>query len=358
MKAATYRGAQDIAVEERPAPELSAGDARVVVESVGVCGTDVRIYKGEHRAYAGAAGRIPGHEIVGRLVEVAGEVPPGLSLDDPVFVAPNLGCGRCEQCARGNENLCPTTDGIGITLDGGFAEQLVVPARAVSAGNLIRLDEAGDRDAAVLIEPLACVLRGQEKVDVHEGDSVLVGGGGPVGLLHVALAVARGASLVICSEPSAARRDAARRAGAAVVVDPSQEDVGAVVAEATGGRGVDVVITAAPVHSMQTEAVQLAAVGGRVLFFGGLPKSRPTVELDSNAIHYKELLVAGTTASSLEDCRRAAELVTSGRIDLGGLVSDVFGLEDFSSAVEKVQDGSALKVVIRPQEPTPSRRAS
>jgi L-iditol 2-dehydrogenase len=347
MRAVVYRGPRDLAVTEVPDHALRPGDVRVTVVSAGVCGTDVRIFKGEHSAYASGVGRVPGHEIVGRVAE-AGTLPPGLAPGDLVFIAPNIGCGQCRQCVRGNENLCAATEGIGITLDGGFAEHVVVPARAVGRGNLIRLDDASDPDAAVLIEPLACVLRGQDKVNVGTGDTVLVGGGGPVGLLHIALARARGASLVICSEPSPERRAAARTAGAAVVVDPGSGDLDAVVAEATDGAGTDVVITAAPVHALQNAALRLAAPSGRILFFGGLPRSRPTVELDTNAIHYKELTVAGTTASTLDDCRRAAELVGQERIELDWMVSDRVGLPNVAQAIAKVQEAAALKVVVKP----------
>lgn len=349
MRAVTYRGPSNLVVEEHPDRPLEPGEVRIAVEGTGVCGTDVRIYKGEHSAYADAEGRIPGHEIVGRITEsAADELGAGLELGSLVFVAPNLGCGHCVQCRTGNENLCPDTDGIGITLNGGFAEQLIVPARAVEAGNLIPLAEDADTDTAVLIEPLACVLRGQAKIDVAQGDSVLVAGGGPIGLLHIALAVTRGASQVICSEPSPARREAALKAGAAVVVDPTQEVLAEVVAGATDGLGMDVVVTAAPIHAIQREALELAAPRGRVLFFGGLPKSRPTVELDTNIVHYKELILAGTTASSLSDCRAAAELVAAGDIELDWMISDVRPLEDFAGAVDKVQDASALKVVVKP----------
>ena len=345
MRAVVYHGPRDLPVTDVPDRPLRSGDVRVSVVSAGVCGTDVRIFKGEHSAYADAAGRVPGHEIVGHVAE-AGALPPGLAPGDLVFVAPNIGCGECRQCARGNENLCATTEGIGITLDGGFAESVVVPARAVQRGNLIRLDGTSSVDAAVLIEPLACVLRGQDKINLRNGDTVLVGGGGPVGLLHIALGKARGASLIICSEPSPDRRAAARTAGAAVVVDPG--DLDSAVADATDGAGMDVVITAAPVHALQAAALHLAAPSGRVLFFGGLPRSRPTVELDTNTIHYKELTVFGTTASTLEDCRRAAELVGQGRIELEWMVSDRVGLADFAGAIAMVQDGAARKVVIKP----------
>jgi L-iditol 2-dehydrogenase len=345
VRAVVYNGPEDLPVVNVPDRPLHPGDVRVTVVSAGVCGTDVRIFKGEHSAYADGVGRVPGHEIVGHVAE-ADTLPPGLAPGDLVFVAPNIGCGVCRQCTHGNENLCATTDGIGITLDGGFAENVVVPARAVKRGNLIRLGDASGADAAVLIEPLACVLRGQDKINVGADDTVLVGGGGPVGLLHVALAKARGASLIICSDPSPDRRAAARRAGAVVVADP--DDVDAAVTEATDGAGMDVVITAAPAHALQAAALHLATPTGRVLFFGGLPRSRPIVELDTNTIHYKELTVAGTTASTLDDCRRAAELFGLGRIELEWMVSDRVGLADFAQAITKVQDGAARKVVIKP----------
>ena len=348
MRAAVYHGPQDIRPQEVPEPTVERGDVLLSVRAAGVCGTDVRIVKGEHAAYANGVGRIPGHEIVGRVEQSPDGGPP---VGQIVFVAPNVGCGHCAQCRGGNENLCPDTEALGITLDGAFAERVVVPARAVARGNLLPLGEElspAQQESAVLIEPLACVLRGQDKVGLGQGDTVVVAGGGPVGLLHVALARARGASLVICSEPSAERRAAALRAGAAVVVDPTHEDVEAITAEATGGRGVDVAITAAPVHALQASALRLAASGGRVLFFGGLPKSRPTVELDTNLIHYKELLVAGTTASTLDDCRCAVELVTSGGIDLGWMVSDRHALADVATAIARAQDPTALKVVVLP----------
>ena len=348
MRAVVYRGPRDLVVADVDVRLLDRGDVRVAVDSAGVCGTDVRIFKGEHSGFANGTGRVPGHEVVGRVSEVGpGVSPPGLAVGDVVFVAPNIGCGVCAQCRRGNDNLCPTTEAIGISLDGGFAERVLVPARAVERGNLIPLGSVSS-EAGVLIEPLACVLRGQDKVDVHEGDTVFVAGAGPVGLLHVALARTRGAALVICSEPSAVRREAALRAGAAVVVDPTTADPHESVAAATGGLGADVVITAAPVHALQSAALHLAATGGRVLFFGGLPKSRPTVELDTNLIHYKELSVFGSTASTLDDCRRAAEIVGRGGIELDWMVSDRYALEDFAEAVGRAQDPAALKVIVKP----------
>jgi L-iditol 2-dehydrogenase len=244
--------------------------------------------------------------------------------------------------------LCRQTQGIGITRDGGFAEQVTIPAPAVERGNLIKLESTIDPISATLIEPLACVLRGQQKVDVRVGDTVLVAGAGPVGLLHIALASASGASLIVCSEPSERRRDAAIRAGATDAVDPLNVDITEYIADLTGGAGIDVVITAAPVAQLQTMAVELAAVGGRVLFFGGLPKTRPTIEINSNTVHYREISIWGTTASTNENCREAATLINRRVLDLAWLITDILPIADYASAINKVQDTSAIKVVLDP----------
>jgi L-iditol 2-dehydrogenase len=349
MRVVSYQGPKNFRLDQRPDADLASGEARLQVEACGVCGTDVRIYKGEHSAYEHAAGRVPGHEIVGRIVEISADAQiDEVGTGDRVFVAPNIGCGSCVQCASGNENLCRRTEGIGITRDGAFADHLIVPSRAVERGNLIPLDSAIDPATGTLIEPLACVLRGQQKVRLGLGDSVYVAGGGPIGLLHIALAKASGASVIICSEPSEPRRQAAIRAGADHAIDPMAGDPAELVADLTGGAGIDVVITAAPIHAIQTSAIELAGTGGRVLFFGGLPKSRPTVEIDTNIIHYRELLVVGTTASTNQNCRDATALINAGVLSLDWMVSDIVALDDFTDAIDKVQDAAALKVVLAP----------
>ena len=348
MRALVYRGPGRLEVEERDSPPLGPGEARVRVEAAGLCGTDVRIFSGQHRAYADVSDRVPGHEIVGRLVEVGPGAGPAPAVGTRVFVAPNFGCGACDFCRRGAENLCRTTQGLGITRDGGFAEEVVVPAAAVRLGNVIALADDQDPAVATLVEPLACVVRGQDKVALGAADTVYVAGAGPVGLLHVALARARGASRVVCADRSPVRRAAAERAGAEVTFDWSTTDAVAEIEELTDGRGVDVVVAAAPSHELQAQSLRLAAPSGRVLLFAGLPKSRPTVELDTNEIHYKELLVTATTASTLHDCTEAARLLGGDLSGLGWLVTDTYDLDQAEAAAARAQDRSALKVVVTP----------
>ena len=132
------------------------------------------------------------------------------------------------------------------------------------------------------------------------------------------------------------------------VVDSREEDLVAIVAEETSGEGADAVIVAAPAHKAQEMALELAAIGGQINFFGGLPKDQPTIYFNSNLVHYKELVVTGTSACSTNDCRRAVAIVESKRIDLLRLVGERFPLPSAREAFMAVEEGKTLKVVIEP----------
>jgi L-iditol 2-dehydrogenase len=339
MRALVYRGPGQLRVEERPDREPGPGEALLRVEACGICGTDLRIASGAHRAYPDGTVRVPGHEIAGRL-EAVGEgvdLPAGSA----AFIAPNIGCGRCRECRAGRVNLCRTPRALGITDDGGFAEFLLLEQPLVAQGNVLVVDDGPDMAALALVEPLACALRGSKACRIAEGDVVVIVGAGPVGLMHLQLARLHNPKTVIVSEPSAARRAEADRFGADVTVEPAD------LAEAAGD-GADVIVTAAPAPAAQQQALELAAPGARINFFGGLPRDRSRVELDTNLIHYRELLVTGTTANTTEDCHEALELVTSGRVDTAALVGDREPLDAAADAFATAQSGERLKVVIEP----------
>jgi L-iditol 2-dehydrogenase len=347
MLAAVYHGPEDLRIEQAPIPEIGSGEILLKVDAASVCGTDIRILHGAHRKYPPGTVRIPGHEVAGTIARL-GEGIVGYQEGQRVFVAPNWGCGHCRQCVSGKNNLCADYGATGITVDGAFAEYLRVPAPAVLQGNVMPVAPAVDPAHAALIEPFACVLHGQDVLEIQPGEVVLVMGAGPIGLMHLKLALLRGAGRLLVSEPLAERRALALAMGADAAIDPVTQDLGGFVRESTGGLGADVIIVAAPSHAAQEAALQLAAIGGRINFFGGLPKDRPLIQLDANLVHYKELRVTGTTACSTSDCRRAAEIVSSGKIDLGDLVSLRYPLQQAREAFAAAEQGSALKVVIQP----------
>ena len=347
MLAAVYHGPNDLRVEEVPVPVIGKNEILVKVLSASICGTDLRIFHGNHRLYLPGTVRIPGHEVVGTIAAVGAEVE-SYSVGQRVFCAPNTGCGHCLQCISGNNNLCAHYDAIGVTSDGSFAEYVRIPANSVRQGNVIPVSEGLDAAVAALMEPFACVLRGQNALHIKPGEVVLVIGAGPIGVMHTKLARARGAGRIIVSEPLPARAAQVRRMGADRVVDPTSENLKLVLNEESHGRGADVIIVAAPVHAAQESALDLAAISGRINFFGGLPKDRPMINFDSNLVHYKELVITGTTACSTADCWQATEIVNSGMVDLSDLVSQRFPLKEAVAAFAAAEDRKSLKIVLEP----------
>lgn len=347
MQAAVYHGPHDLRVESRLLPTIGSDEALLRVVNAGICGTDLRIWHGGHRQYPAGTIRIPGHEVVGDIAQVGANLI-GLEVGQRVLVAPNMGCGHCRQCVGGNNNLCHDYRAIGITMDGAFAEYLRIPAEAIWQGNLIPVARETDPATAVLIEPFACVLRGQDVLNIRAGDIVLVVGDGPIGLMHVILARLQGAGRIVVSGHHPARLAYALEAGADRAIDSRQESLAAIVAEVSEGRGADVVIIAAPTHEAQQEALELAVTRGRINFFGGLPKNQSTIQVDSNLVHYKELRITGTTGCSTNDCWRAAALINSGQVKLSGMVSARFSLSEAPTAFAAAEDRKSLKVVIEP----------
>ncbi len=347
MLAAVYYGPDDLRLEEHAIPAIGPDEALLKVVSTGICGTDLRILHGEHRKFPPGTVRIPGHEIVGDLVEVGSNVA-GLPMGQRVMVAPNFGCGHCRQCVNGHNNRCANYGAVGVTMDGAFAEYLRIPAPLIFQGGLIPVRPETDPAAAALIEPLACVVRGQAPLDIGPNDLVLVVGAGPIGNMHVMLARLKGARRIIVSEVQPARLANALQVGADRGVNALKEDVAAVILDESGGEGADVIIVAAPAHAAQENALQLAAIGGRINFFGGLPKDRSRIDFDSNLVHYKELVVTGTTACSTGDCWRAAEIVNAGRVDLTQLISGRFPLRAIHTALAQAEDRTSLKIVVEP----------
>jgi L-iditol 2-dehydrogenase len=348
MIAAVYHGPEDLRVEEISMPSAARGEVVLQVDYASICATDLRILRGSHRKYGPGTVRVPGHEVVGTIVELGSGVSHQYGLGQRVFVAPNVGCGRCPQCERGQNNLCADYNALGITLNGAFAEFMLVPAPFLDQGNLIPFDETLDGAAVALAEPFACVLHGQQALHVRSEDVVLIMGAGPIGIMHILAARTAGVQKILVSEQSTERLGMAREAGANRTVNFREEPLSDVIAAETHGRGADVIIVAAGAREAMEAAPALAAIGGRINLFAGLPKGDSGLGLDANLIHYKELIITGTTGCSTADCRRSMGLINSRKTDLAPLISGRYNLDRAVEAFDAVRTGNVLKVVLHP----------
>jgi len=343
MKAAVYMGPGRIELKEVETPRPGPGEILLRMRAAAVCGTDARIYR------RGQANVVPpaitGHEICGEIAEVGA----GLEGYEPgrrVTSVTSIGCGRCPMCARGWTNMCPESRYLGYHFPGAFAEYMVLPAPAVEQDAVIPAPDHLSDGAVALVEPLSCVVNGQEPLRIAEGDTAVVIGMGPIGTMHLELARASGAARLIAVDVEPKRLEMAEALGADAVIDGSKLDAVEEVKRLTGGSGADVVIVACGVKAAALQAVAMAAMKGRISFFAGFPKDDPTIALDANAVHYRELGIFGAFASYRAQFVRAMELAAEGKVDLDRLVTHRFPLEQIVEAIETTGRGDGLKSVI------------
>lgn len=347
MLAYEFTAGPALALVERPAPAAQPGGVVLDVVAAGICGTDLKILRGEHRLYPEGTVRIPGHELVGRVRENASG-RPGLEPGALVAVAPNIACGRCAPCRAGRGNLCADYEAVGLTFDGAFAERIAIPARAVEQGNLLPVPDGVDPAVAALVEPIAAVLRGLRAIGLRAEDRLLVQGAGPIGLIAVLLSRQLGVGRVIVSQTSAPRRELALRLGADAAIDPRAEDLVGRVREETDGLGADAVLVSTPAPSAFAASLEAAAVGGRINFFAGLPSGAGVIPLDANLVHYRELTVTGSTANTTADCADALALLLAEPERYAPIVTHRLPLARLDEAVEELRAGRALKAVVLP----------
>ncbi len=266
----------------------------------------------------------------------------------PVAMAPVIPDRKCFYCKHGMENACSNRKAMGYEFDGGLSEYVRIPSVAIEAGNLFAAREDLPSEFLALAEPLSCCVNGHRRSRVGIDSTVLILGGGPIGIFHLQLSLLAGAGTVIVSEPSPFRRDFASGLGAQVVVDPTVEDLPSIVAETTDGLGVDSTIICIGLPQLVNDALTMTRKGGRINIFAGL-SGQGWAQVEANLIHYNELEVTGTTAARRSDYEVALRLIESGRVDVKSMVTDRFPLQRASEAIaETMTGGEGLKVAVIP----------
>jgi 2-desacetyl-2-hydroxyethyl bacteriochlorophyllide A dehydrogenase len=326
MKAMVLRAPGDLALSDVARPEVPAGHVLVRITHSGLCGTDLKIYKG---AIPAQYPLIMGHEMVGELVS-----------GERVIIDPVLSCGTCFHCRIGQTNLCPAGGLIGRETDGGFAEYAVVPAAQV-----FRLPDSLDLRIAPLIQVATTCLHAQRLANVSLGESVAVIGLGVSGQLHVQIAKGRGAAKVIGISRSKFKNDLAMQLGADVAIESGPDTVAKILDE-TEGRGADVVIECTGVMPSIADAIRMARFGGRIQMFG--ITNATSGALPFYDLYFKELTLINNRAATAQDFPVMIDLVNRGVVRLEPLVTHRMALDELGAALGMVEDGGErrLKIIL------------
>ncbi len=332
MRAAVYHGDGRITVESLEVPEPGPGEIVVRLVACGICGSDLMRWYQDPRAPV-----VLGHEPVGVVAAVG--AGSGFAVGDRVFVHHHVPCLRCDRCRAGRDTLCESFRATRID-PGGLAEFIRVPRENVALDVLPVPADVSD-DAATLIEPLACILRGQHMAGVGPGSVVAVVGAGSMGLLEIMAARALGADRIVAVEPDGERR---RRAAAAGATLADGLDARAVHA-ALGGRGADQVFVCTHATEAIAASLAMAGVAGVVQLFA-VPEPGHTVPLDLGEAFFREVTVQSTYSAGPHDTREALSLITAGSIDAELVITHRVPLEDAQEAYRLADSGEALKVVV------------
>ncbi len=346
MKAVVVRAPMQFGVEEVPIPGVPEGGILLKVKACGLCGSDLRTLRSGHRKVAFPW--IIGHEICGEVVELGHGYEGPWRKNELLTVGPLVYCGACESCTMGRYELCDNYAEIAQKWSGGFAEYIAIPEAGVRRGTIQTVPEGLDPAFAAITEPVSSCINAQEKGKVSLGDTVVIIGAGPVGCIHASLARSRGAFRVFVMDISQQRLEWVKAFEPDAVIDANKTDSVEVVRKLTGGKGADVVITATSALEAPVKAVQMAAKGGRILLFGGLPKDSSPPAIDLNLVHYKALHLMGTTIFAPRHNRIALDMIASGKMPVEKLITHRFKLIDFNNGAMIALDGKVLKAVFMP----------
>jgi threonine dehydrogenase-like Zn-dependent dehydrogenase len=334
MNVPIFKGQGRLEYEERPVPRPeNADDVLVRIEACGICGTDLNVLA-TPPLHVATLNTIIGHEGVGIVKEVGPDVR-NLRAGDRVVIAPRLTCGECEYCRRGIANQCNDYRTIGTTIDGAFAPYICAPMRA-----LFKVGAAVPRDDAVFFEPLSCVVGALARARIEAGDTVMIIGAGPMGLLFAQMLRTLGAGTIIAADLVPYRLRYAEKIGVDVALNPTEVDLPEAVRE-IAPLGADLVVDA--VGNQMGMAVKLARRGGQVVLFGLRPHDNPSV--NQYTITRYDLTLYGTFVG-LHPFGQTIQLLESGRIEPSKLITHRLRLSELVRGVELMRSGTAMKVLV------------
>ena len=328
-------------IREVKVPEFGRTDVLVRVRAASICGTDLHIYEWDRWAQKRVhPPLIPGHEFCGEVAAFGDEVS-SVKEGDFVSAEMHVACGKCLQCRTGEAHICQNVKIIGVDADGAFAEYVVIPE-----SNIWKLDPAIPLEYASILDPLGNAVHSVLAGEIA-ARTVAITGCGPIGLFSIAVARAVGAAQVFAIEVNEHRRKLAAAMKADVVLDPTQQDVRQVVAERTGGLGVDVVLEMAGHPSAIRTAFDIVRRGGRISLLG--LTSKPVSLNFSEDIIFKGITIQGINGRRMyQTWYQMTALLKAGKLDLHPAITDRIAMKDFSKAMERLKTGEASKILVYP----------
>ncbi len=339
MKSAVFYGRHEMRVEELPMPAVGENDVLIKVMACGVCGTDVHIYEGDKGAANCTPPTILGHEFSGIVQQVGGHVS-NISPGDRVCVDPNGLCGECYYCRNGIGHFCEHMVGVGTTVNGGFAQYCSVDKKQV-----YRLADTTSFEAGAMTEPVACCLHGMDMCQVTPGSTVVVIGGGMIGLIMVQLAKTAGACNVILLEPVAGKREMGAKLGANLCINSAEQDVKVTLRKA-GITRINTVIECVGLKSTIAQAIELAGKHSVVMMFG-LTKPEEEITVKPFEIFQKEIVLKASFINPYTQTR-ALELINAGRIDVSSMVCPAITLEELPQVLATPELRKKGKYIVNP----------
>lgn len=344
MKSARFSHSEHrLNLVEEEVPSLSSGEILVRVRASAICGSDLRVLRGEKKATAGVT---LGHEVSGEVIEIAGKTA-GIAPGDRVTIYPCMVCGQCYYCVHEHSNLCIAKKTLGYAIDGGFSEYIRIPAELVKRGAVVPLPPPLSYDEGALMEPFSCCLSSLRISNIAEGSRVLVIGGGSMGLMHVLALKSLHSAGIIISDPIVRRRELASRLGAEIAVDPQRDDLKEAVLNYTEGVGADACILTVAIPRIIEQCLEIIRKRGILnIFAGGSAGAR--IGIDPDWIHYGELVITGTHSTTLNQFRETVSVVESNSIPLRELISHRFSLDEIQLAFDVYARNEGIKVIIRP----------
>jgi L-iditol 2-dehydrogenase len=333
MKAQVFRGVNQLSYEEVPIPAIAADEVLVQVQVVGLCQSDIKKIKYPLLEPP----RIFGHETAGRITQVGAEVS-GWQVGDRVVVMHHIPCMQCPHCDSGSYSMCNTYKTITTTAGftpsgGGFAEYVKVPGHIVRQGGLIPIPADVSVEEASFVEPTNCCLKAVKKAQIQAGQTVLITGAGPIGLMFIMLVKHFGAR-AIATDLLPARIEKALSVGADAAFDARDPNLAAQIHDLTQGLGADVSLLAVPSEKAFYQAIDCTRKGGKILFFAEFP-DEVSIAINPNWLYRREIDLMGSYSSAFPLQELAADLVFNRKIDVKALISDRYPLSQLANAVEQ-----------------------